>query len=102
MIETRKHYTAEQKITILRRRLLDQVAVSDLCDEYGIQPSAFYRWQQQLFENGATTFGPPAKGATNALQHKIAALEEKLTRKHEVLSELLEEYINLKKALGDA
>ena len=99
---SRKHFTAEQKIAILRRRLLDQVAISDLCDEYGIQPSAFYRWQQQLFENGAAAFGPPAKGATNALQHKIAALEERLTRKHEVLSELLEEYIKLKKALGDA
>jgi len=102
MTETRKHFAAEQKIAILRRRLLDQVAISDLCDEYGIQPSVFYRWQQQLFENGAAAFGPPAKGATDALQQKIAALEEKLTRKNEVLSELMEEYVKLKKALGDA
>ena len=33
MTETRKHFAAEQKIAILRRRLLDQVAISDLCDE---------------------------------------------------------------------
>ena len=64
MTETRKHFTTEQKITILRRRLLDQVAISDqcrgiprhLCDEYGIQPSAFYRWQQQLFENNVAVY----------------------------------------------
>ena len=102
MTETRKHFAAEQKIAILRRRLLDQVAISDLCDEYGIQPSVFYRWQQQLFENGAAAFGLPAKGTTDALQQKIAALEEKLTRKNEVLSELMEEYVKPKKALGDA
>ena len=102
MTQTRKRFTVEQKIAILRRRLLDQLPVSDLCDEYGIQPSVFYRWQQQLFENGAAAFGPQAKGATAALQRKIAALEEKLTRKNEVLSELMEEYVTLKKALGDA
>ncbi len=102
MTQTRRHFTVEQKVAILRRRLLDQVPVSDLCDEYGIQPSAFYRWQQQLFENGVAAFGPQAKGAAAALQRKIATLEEKLTRKNEVLSELMEEYVKLKKALGDA
>ena len=102
MTQTRKRFTVEQKMAILRRRLLDQVPVSDLCDEYSIQPSMFYRWQQQLFENSAAAFGPQAKGATAALQRQITTLEEKLTRKNEVLSELMEEYVKLKKALGDA
>ena len=102
MTDSRKHYTAEQKIAILRRHLLEHVAVSDVCDEYGIQPSVFYRWQQQLFENGAAAFGPQAKGPTDSLTQKVNALEEKLTRKNEVLSELMEEYVKLKKTLGDA
>jgi len=102
MTDSRKHFAAEQKVAILRRHLLEQVAVSDLCDEYGIQPSVFYRWQQQLFENGAAAFGPPTKGASAALTQKITSLEEKLTRKNEVLSELMEEYVKLKKACGDA
>jgi transposase len=102
MTDSRKHFAAEQKIAILRRHLLEHVAVSDLCDEYGIQPSVFYRWQQQLFENGAAAFGPSAKGASAALNQKITSLEEKLTRKNEVLSELMEEYVKLKKARGDA
>jgi transposase len=108
MTDSRKHYTAEQKIAILRRHLLEHVAVSDVCDEYGIQPSVFYRWQQQLFENGAAAFGPQPKGSsspageTASLTQKVSALEEKLTRKNEVLSELMEEYVKLKKELGDA
>ncbi|MFO7695841.1 MAG: transposase [Anaerolineae bacterium] len=46
MTETRRQFTGEQKIAVLRRHLLEHVAVPDLCDEYGIQPSVFYRWQQ--------------------------------------------------------
>jgi transposase-like protein len=31
----RKQYTAEEKVAILRRHLLDKVPVSDLCEELG-------------------------------------------------------------------
>ena len=40
MRKERKHYTAEKKVAILRRHLLDEVAVSDLCEELGLQPTA--------------------------------------------------------------
>ena len=44
MRKERKHYTAEEKVAILRRHLLDNVPVSDLCEEHGLQPTVFYRW----------------------------------------------------------
>jgi transposase-like protein len=96
MTDTRKHLTAEQKIAILRRHSLEQVAVSDLCDEYGIPSSVFYRWQQQLFENDAAVFGRQSKGANDLDK----ALEEKLVRKNKVLSELMEEYVKVKRQQG--
>jgi hypothetical protein len=46
-----EHYTGEK-----RRHLLDKVPVSDLCDELGLQPTVFYRWQKEFFQNGAATF----------------------------------------------
>ena len=46
MRKERKHYTAEEKVAILRRHLLDKVPVSDLCEELGLQPTVFYRWQK--------------------------------------------------------
>jgi len=49
----RKNYTAQEKVAILRRNLIERVPVSDLCEEYDLQPSVFYRWQQELFEHGA-------------------------------------------------
>ena len=33
MRKERTHYTAEEKVAILRRHLLDKVPVSDLCEE---------------------------------------------------------------------
>ena len=33
MKKTRNHYSAEEKVAILRRHLLDQEPISKLCDE---------------------------------------------------------------------
>ena len=49
MTKPRKHYAAEQKLALLRRHLIDRVPVSDLCEEHGLQPTVFYRWQKDLF-----------------------------------------------------
>lgn len=35
----RKYYSGEEKVKILRRHLIDGVAVSDLCDECGLNPN---------------------------------------------------------------
>ena len=56
MKKTRKHYTAEEKVAILRRHLVDKESVSKLCDELALQPTVFYRWQKEFFENGAAAF----------------------------------------------
>ena len=58
MKKTRNHYSAEEKVAILRRHLLDQEPISKLCDELGLQPTVFYRWQKEFFENGAVDLSP--------------------------------------------
>ena len=52
MRKTRHNYSPQEKVFILKRHLVDHVAVSDLCDEYQLQPKIFYGWQKQFFENG--------------------------------------------------
>ena len=56
MRKERKHFTPEEKVAILRRHLLDKVPVSELCEELSLRPTVFYRWQKELFENGAAAF----------------------------------------------
>ena len=45
MSQERKHYSAEEKVAILQCHLLDKVPVFDLCEELGLRPTVFYRWQ---------------------------------------------------------
>ena len=104
MRKSRKNYTPVEKVAILRRHLIDRVAVSDLCDEHQLSPTLFYLWQKQFFENGAAAFdnaGKRRKPEQDAKDRKIAALQDKLQRKNEVLSELMEEHVQLKKELGE-
>lgn len=99
--QQRRQISAEEKVKILRLHLLESKAVSALCEEHGIQPSLFYTWQKQFFENGARAFsGGPSDRTESKLQKQIEHLEQRLQRKHEVLSELMEEHIRLKKDIG--
>ncbi len=102
MRKPRKNYTPPEKVAILRRHLIDKVPVYDLCDEYQLQPTLFYAWQKLFFENGASAFERKNGSADQVLQRIIAALRDKLQRKNEVVAELMEEHIQLKKSLGNS
>jgi transposase-like protein len=56
MKKQRKHYRLKEKVATLRRHLLEKEPISKLCDELGLQPTVFYRWQKEFFENGAVAF----------------------------------------------
>jgi transposase-like protein len=103
---TRKKFTAEQKAAILRRHLQDKVPVSDLCDEYKIQPSVLYTWQRHLLENIASVMDHGKTRQARAsregrLESRIEVLEAKLAKKDSVIAEISEEYVALKKELGE-
>ncbi len=85
----------------MRRHLIDKVEVSDLCDEYGCNPSVFYRWQKAFFENGQTAFGQVENSKTRKLEDKVRKLEAKLARKDEVIVEIMADHVKLKKSLGE-
>ncbi|OSM02595.1 transposase [Magnetofaba australis] len=98
MERKKRRFTAEQKVGYVRRHLVEKVVLSDLCDEAGIQPSQYYRWQKALFENGEAALAD--KRGQKACDRQIAELEAKLATKNEVMSELLEAHVALKKSLG--
>lgn len=102
-MKTRRHFAGTEKVVILKRHLVDKVAVSDLCNELDIYPTQFYAWLKEFFENGHVAFdnGRKAKAVEDANVKKIEHLEAKLQRKNEVMAELMEEHALLKKELGE-
>src|ERR1700677_1748414 len=92
MNKQRRHFPDHEKVAILKRHLIDKVPVSDLCDELDIYPNQFYDWLKKFFENGHLAFanGRKSKAHEDAQQTKIDQLHAKLTRKNEVMAELME------------
>ena len=100
MKSKRKKYSPEEKMVILKKHLLEKIPLSDICDRYGLHPAIFYRWQKTLFENGGTVFQPAKETQVTGLKKRVSQLELKLNKKNEVVSELMEELICLKKTPG--
>lgn len=102
---TRRQYTTEQKVEILRRHMVDKVPVSDLCNELGLQPSVFYQWQRQVHDNLAGAMTAPAPAGPSRREKELAAevaqLKAKLAKKDGVIAEIAAEYTQLKKELGE-
>jgi transposase len=99
----RRHFAGSEKVAILKQHLVEKVPVSDLCDQHDIYPNQFYTWLKDFFENGHAAFdnGRKAKAAEDAKERRIQQLEAKLTRKNEVMAELMEAHTELKKSSGE-
>jgi transposase len=106
MSEKRRAWSGEQIMVLLKRHFMDKEEISKICQEEDIQPSQFYRWQAMLFSEGAAVFqrknGLSERRERIAARDKLTALEQKLQKKNEVLSELMEEHVRLKKELGES
>jgi transposase len=111
--KARRKFSIEEKVAILMRHMVDHVPVSSLCEEYRIQPSLFYVWQRQMWENLGAVFQNGARGGQvsfreaglekqiEVLKGTLAQREAKLAKKDRVIAELSAEFIEAKKADGE-
>ncbi len=101
MKNRRRQFTAQEKVKILRLHLLEQRPISDVCDEHGLNPTVFYRWQREFFEHGAAVFERNKNGsADRKLEKENAWLKARLAKKDEVIAEIAADHVRLKKELG--
>jgi transposase len=100
---SKRRLTAQEKVAILKEHLVDKAPISDVCDRHRLHVGQFYRWQKELFENGGAAFENrgSADARTRQLEGRIQMLEAKLVRKNEVIVELMEDHVRLKKELGE-
>ena len=110
MATRRKNHLPEEKLAILKESLINKTSVSEVCKKHQIQPSQFHLWQTELFESGAQCFDKPRRAKANTskeskrvkeLEEKLSKFNAKLIQKNEVVAELMEEHLKLKKSLGE-
>lgn len=95
-----RKYSNKEKVEILKKYLVNKESASSICEKYGIHPNRIYEWQKQFFENGEKAFEKESVSVEMKYQSDKKRMEEKLQKKDEVLSELMEEHLTLKKKLG--
>ena len=98
--KTRRNFLSKEKVAILKQHLLEGKSVSDICDAHGLNPTQFYRWQKEFFENGAAAFEKTDKRTVKAEQRRVSELEAKLKKKDTVIAEIMEDLIAEKKGRG--
>ncbi|MBU2551275.1 MAG: transposase [Proteobacteria bacterium] len=98
----RRKFSGEDKVRILKRHLVDQVPISDVCEEHGLHPTMFYKWQKEFFENGAAAFERQSDAKSRRLEKENAALKTRIAQKDEVIAEIMESHVALKKSLGES
>jgi transposase-like protein len=94
----RKRFTPKEKVKALREIFEDGKSVSAVAEGYDIHPNNIFTWRKQLFEGAEQIFEIKRPDVSaKAKGRKTARLEAKLKQKDEVIAELAEELLSLKK-----
>lgn len=99
-MKQRKRYSSSEKVNILREHFEQNVPLAEICEKYRIPPHQFQRWTKEFFERASEVF--VTKGPDQVNQKKLDKLERRLADRNEVIAELLQENLKLKKNSGDS
>jgi transposase len=97
--ETRRKYSAEEKIRIVLEGLRGDESIAELCRREGINPNMYYKWSKEFLEAGkARLTGDTKRQATSS---EVQDLRQENEQLKQVVAELLLKNRVLKKsALG--
>lgn len=92
---TRRIFTAEQKILIVMEALRAEISVSELCRKYSISQSQFYKWNKEFLEAGKKRLsGDITREATS---DEVSDLRKENLRLKEIIADLVVRYDIVKK-----
>lgn len=92
----RRKINSSKKMLIIRELLENQVSISELAEKHSVTIQDIYRWKKQLFES-TEIFDRKTRSKESPLEKKSKELEVKVQQKDSVISELVEENIELRK-----
>lgn len=94
---TRRIFSAEQKILILMEALRAETSVAELCRKYTISQSQFYKWNKEFLEAGKKRLsGDITREATS---NDVSDLRKENMRLKEIVADLVVRYDIVKKTL---
>lgn len=101
MGRTRRTFSSQEKLKMVMEIIQDGKAVSEVAKENDVHPNMLLNWKKEFLENAACAFDRHRPDITEkAQQRKIDDLEAKLHKKDEIIAEIAEENMMLKKNFG--
>lgn len=95
--ETRRKYSAEEKIRIVLEGLRGEVSIAELCRREGINPNMYYKWSKEFLEAGkARLTGDTKREATSS---EVSLLRQENEQLKQLVAELLLKNRVLKKTV---
>ena len=95
---TRRKYSAEEKIRIVLEGLKGEETIAELCRREGISPNLYYNWSKEFLEAGKRRLMGDTK--REATSHEVIELRHENGELKEVVAELTLDNRLLKKKLG--
>jgi len=95
--QTRKKYSAEDKIRIVIEGLRGESTIAELCRKEGISQSVYYSWSKEFLEAGKSRLAGDTK--RNADAHEVKDMRAELDQLKLLVAELSLDNRRLKKSL---
>ena len=97
--QTRKKYSAEEKIRIVLEGLRGEESIAELCRREGINPNLYYKWSKEFLEAGKARLNGDTK--REASSSEVDELRAENAQLKQVVAELvLKNRVLKKSALG--
>jgi len=90
----RVRWNPRRKLEIVLEGLVSNTVVAEVCRQNGISITQYYTWKKQLFNGAEAIFQHRRK---DSREQEIQRLQEELRRKDEVIAEITQENLTLKK-----
>ena len=94
----RRQFTAEQKLRILEEARQPNTTVAEVLRRHGVDAATYYRWERVAKVGMREALGERRRNG-KAADREVERLRAELTQKRQIIAEVVEENLALKKGL---
>jgi transposase len=96
----RRRYTVAEKVEILEEARAPGSTVAAVLRRHGVDGTTYYRWERQAKEGVREALNGKRRDRGRK-DREIERLQEELTKKREIIAEVVQENLELKRGLSE-
>lgn len=100
MARKRRRYTVADKLEILEEARAPGSTVSEVLRRHGVDGTTYYRWEKQAKEGMREALNGKRRDRGRK-DREIERLKGELTKKREIIAEVVQENLELKRGLSE-